>query len=283
MDFDRLKAFLVFARYLNFTRAAKILNISQPALFKKVQLLGEELDMELYIRVGKALKLSRCGEELMSFAEQLEKDSADLIFRLKGLDRDEEIIFSSGQGAYLYLLSEKLERFQKENKIKLKLRIESSQQTIEAISCGKVDLGFTVLESAPAFLSCRKAATYSQVALIREDHPFYSKNSIYLRELMEENLILPEKGKPLRLKIDNKTLAEGFSFSPVMEVSNWELMIRFAQIGMGIPIVNNICKIPKGIKALPIKDLPQVHYYFIWSKKLGKNSRKLFSYINESL
>jgi len=50
MDLDRLRGFLAFAREMNFSSAARRINVSQPALHGQVKRLEEDLGVSLYTR-----------------------------------------------------------------------------------------------------------------------------------------------------------------------------------------------------------------------------------------
>ena len=53
MDLRNLKTFHVVSTYLNFTKAAQILNYSQPTISQQIKALEEELGHILINRMGK--------------------------------------------------------------------------------------------------------------------------------------------------------------------------------------------------------------------------------------
>jgi DNA-binding transcriptional LysR family regulator len=44
-----------------------------------------------------------------------------------------------------------------------------------------------------------------------------------------------------------------------VEASGWELMMRFAELGMGLAVVNEFCTPPRGTVRRPLVGLPAVH------------------------
>ena len=56
-----LRSFLAVARELSFTRAAKTLYISQPALSKQIRALERQLRVSLFVREPTGARLSRAG------------------------------------------------------------------------------------------------------------------------------------------------------------------------------------------------------------------------------
>ena len=73
MKLDWLESFAVFAEELNFTRAARRLHLSQPALHVQVRKLAEHLGCPLYTRAGRSLRLTAEGRR----AETLARDVLD--------------------------------------------------------------------------------------------------------------------------------------------------------------------------------------------------------------
>lgn len=59
MDLQQLKYFQTVARLEHMTRAADVLNISQPALSKAISQLEHEVGAPLFERVGRAIRLNR--------------------------------------------------------------------------------------------------------------------------------------------------------------------------------------------------------------------------------
>ena len=71
MNIEALESFRVFARTLNFTRAAEQRYLTQPALHKQIKLLGESLGVELYVRRGRELKLTEAGVAVAKFSREV--------------------------------------------------------------------------------------------------------------------------------------------------------------------------------------------------------------------
>ena len=64
MNFTRIEYFLAAAEYLNFTKAANVLYISQPSLSKQIALLEDELGVLLFDRMPRAMQLTPAGKLL---------------------------------------------------------------------------------------------------------------------------------------------------------------------------------------------------------------------------
>jgi DNA-binding transcriptional LysR family regulator len=66
LDLDKLKTFYYVAKAKKFTTASEILNISQPALSRSIQLLEDRLRIKLFYRHARGLTLTAQGEIMVS-------------------------------------------------------------------------------------------------------------------------------------------------------------------------------------------------------------------------
>ena len=63
LDF-RMETFLAVCRYMNFTRAAEKLNITQPAVSQHIRFLEKHYNTKLFRYEGKKLELTEKGRRL---------------------------------------------------------------------------------------------------------------------------------------------------------------------------------------------------------------------------
>lgn len=68
---EHLREFVVFAGHMNFTAAAKALNMSQPSLSRHVSELERRYGCDLVDRTGPVLRLTHCGRVLLAQAPEL--------------------------------------------------------------------------------------------------------------------------------------------------------------------------------------------------------------------
>lgn len=71
MDMKWLKTFIVAAKYENFRKASEELFLTQPAVTKHIKRLENELHIELFERVGKAISLTPAGYMFLGFAKEI--------------------------------------------------------------------------------------------------------------------------------------------------------------------------------------------------------------------
>ena len=71
MTFDQIRTFLWVARLGGFRKASDRLHLSQPAVSTRIANLEEELQAQLFSRGSGGLELTKKGQQLLGYAEQM--------------------------------------------------------------------------------------------------------------------------------------------------------------------------------------------------------------------
>jgi DNA-binding transcriptional LysR family regulator len=79
----RLATFLTVCKTKNLTKAALILNLTQPAVTKQINYLEEYYGVALLCRQGRALKLTAAGRILYEYGKNMQSQAAVLERKLK--------------------------------------------------------------------------------------------------------------------------------------------------------------------------------------------------------
>ena len=75
MTIIQLETFLKIAERSSFSSAASDLGYAQSTVTMQIKQLEEELDSELFNRLGKTISLTPAGERLVVYAEKLIRDT----------------------------------------------------------------------------------------------------------------------------------------------------------------------------------------------------------------
>lgn len=75
----QIESFMTLARELNFSRAAELLHVSQPALTKRIQNLEETLGQALFMRLRGGLELTESGRILQRHAVSVDRQEQELL------------------------------------------------------------------------------------------------------------------------------------------------------------------------------------------------------------
>jgi LysR family transcriptional regulator, low CO2-responsive transcriptional regulator len=263
LKLEWLQAFAAFAEHLSFTRAAKALHLSQPALHVQVKKLSEALGVTLYRREGQRLLLTADGQRVAAFGREVQDRTRELADDLAAGGRTAPVVLCAGEGAYLYLLGEGIRRFLREGGAPLKLLTRGREGTIEAVRGGEAHVGVAALDVLPDGLDARPLADVGQALVLPESHPLAAKRKVRLADLTGARLVVPGPDRPHRATLARALLEAGVPWEVAVEADGWELMLRFVELGVGLAIVNACCRLPSGLTAKPLPELPRQRYYVL--------------------
>lgn len=258
-----LRAFASFAEHLNFTRAARALHLSQPALFAQVQKLSDAAGAPLYKRAGRALVLTEAGERMAAFARKSLSDQAALVEELRTGRARARVVLCAGEGAYLYLIGEAVQRSSRDAKTPLELLVRDAADTLGALRTGAAHIGVLPLASIPPRLLAEPLAHVGQMLVLPESHPLAQKSRLTLEDLSNMALIVPPPGSSQRRALDEVLATAGVSWEIAVEARGWPLVLHLVKLGTGLAIVNDFCRLPAGLVGKPLAGLPSHTYYVV--------------------
>lgn len=262
MNYDRLFAFSAFADQLNFTRAARQMHISQPALHVQIKKLAEEVGSPLYRRSGRTLVLTPQGRTLAAYGREVQDRGRGVLEELRGQSSSGPVTVASGEGAFLYLLGPAIRRFPKD-KWSLRLLTLTGPESVEAIRDSRAHLGVVAAASPPSDLESTALRTIGQKVLLPSNHRLARRRSLHPADLASERLVVAPAGRPHRTMLEQLFRSSGCALQVAVESTGWELMIHFARQGVGIAVVNDFCPTPKGMLGIRFEGAPDVTYYLI--------------------
>ena len=266
IDSTRLSSFVAFAEELNFTRAAARLHISQPALHVQIQKLAEEVGAPLYRRVGRALELTGQGREVLAFGRELHQRTETFRASLAGHSA-ERVVLAAGEGALLYVLGPAVRKMARTSGVLLRVLTRDRDGTLAALASAEANLGVTALEVVPESLQATLLRRAGMLVVVPRTHRLARKRRVALADLARERLIVPPANRPHRQFIARALDAAGVPWEVAVEAGGWELMLNYAAAGVGLAVVNDICRIPAGAVARPLSGMPALSYYLLHSKR----------------
>jgi DNA-binding transcriptional LysR family regulator len=94
-------------------------------------------------------------------------------------------------------------------------------------------------------------------------HRLARATRVQLRDLAGEHLIVPPPTGRHRQMLTRVLGAAGVDWEIGLEASGWPLMLEYTRLGVGLAIVNDICRLPAGVTAVPMPELPAIDYYVL--------------------
>lgn len=193
----RLKVFYTVAKHLNFTRAARELYISQPAVTKHIKEIEAHYKTKLFDRNGTYIKLTAAGELLVKYAEEIFDTYRRLEIDINAQQNKHAGTLRIGASTTIanYVLPLVLPSFQKEfSEIQITLNIDNTEQIEKSLQQKEIDLGITEGFSKAAGLHYEEFLKDEIVLIASASNSVSEKGTISLVELQQIPLLMREPG-----------------------------------------------------------------------------------------
>ena len=216
MELQQLKYFKTVAAIGKISEAADALFISAPALSTSISRLEKELGLKLFDRTSNRITLNAQGKILLKYVNQIfaDLDSAKQELRQSVLHQGPHIaLLSVNTLIWVNLIAAFTAEFSKYtlscSNISIPLLAENGFQAqhnfLLAYECEISPASADKLDSIFLFRAI-------PTVMVHKDHPFAQKETLDIRELMNERLFLPMPGSSLRTRIQQLFELHGLPF-----------------------------------------------------------------------
>jgi DNA-binding transcriptional LysR family regulator len=237
LNLKQLEAFYLVVKRKNFTRAAEELNVTQPAVTIQVKSLEKSLNLKLIQQMGKRFQLTEAGELLYQYAEKifdLVSDANEKMRDFKKLMRGTLQIGTTKNYAR-YIMPSLLSEFQRRYpRIKVILNEGNSEEMARSVLEMKNELALISQLNLDRKIKSVFFSTVEFVLVTSPIHRFSQRQSISLRELNGEPVILREKGSGSRTAILRKFQEYGIWPSVIIEASSLDFIVGYVKQNKGV-------------------------------------------------
>lgn len=271
MDLRTLKYFITVAEELNITRAAAILNMSQPPLSNQIKGLEEELGTVLFIRGKRQLELTDSGKLLYRRAKEIislsEKAGAEILSMSKGMTGT--ISLGVVEGIAPEISAGWISGFVKEHPmVNFRITDGNSDDLTESLRSGLISLAVITAPYDQLLLNSFNVGTSKMIALINKDnHLAKSKTkSINISSLKDEPLVIP--GRKSSSENIYRWFREIHSEPKIVcETDSYLDALALVKANVGISIFPESFNAPgNDIITKQIAGNKPVEYLFVWRK-----------------
>ena len=206
MELRQLRYFAKAAETLNFSDAAKMLNIAQSSLSQQIKQLEDELDVQLFLRNSHTIRLTEAGELMLPFALRTIHDAETCADRVNDLKKLLTGTLSIGVTySFSPILTETVISFMKlYPHIKLNVIYKPMSELMELLAKRDLDFVLAFKPTVPvADVESHILFQNSLSAVVSSTHPLASQKKVSLSELQKYELALPSKGLQARNAFDS--------------------------------------------------------------------------------
>ena len=230
MEFRQLRAFVTVAKTRSFTRAAEVLDYAQSSITAQVSSLESELNTKLFERLGRSITLTKSGEQLLVYAEEILKLSSDAKGLISGSEAPTgRLTVGATETLSAYRLPLLLQEYRKRHpNVELTLLTGGSPtDIIHWLKTNEVDVAFFFARGVLHSELVAETLLREPMTLISGvGHPLIGKAPISPRDLQGETLVLCSRGCCYRDALEDILDHEGLQAGSIIEIGNIEATKR---------------------------------------------------------
>jgi LysR family cyn operon transcriptional activator len=254
VSLHQLRIFVAIADAGGFARAAKRLNLSQPAASRQIHALERRLGVPLFDRVGRRVQLTSEGEDLLLRSRHLLAEASALGERAQALRGGERGVLRVGapphviETVFAGFLARHRRRFPG---VEVHLVEDGGASLPSRLERGELHL--TVMPVGDERFHGALFAPVYALAVMPERHRLARRRTLEIAELAEEPLLLPRREFGSRVWFDAACHAARIAPRMLLESAAPHTLVALATEGYGIGIVpSNMRLPPRGFRALPL-------------------------------
>jgi DNA-binding transcriptional LysR family regulator len=239
MDLRELRGFVALSEHQNITRAAEVLHLSPAAVHKQIQMLQEELNAQLYEKVGRRLRLTQAGEVLLPYARDLlirYQAAIEAFDQWKGVKKG-ALRLGSGAGISVVVLPKLLSEFSESYpNIEVIVETGSTSHLIKALNEGEVDVAMFVAPEAFDSPGPHVEMVWP-FTIVPVASRSVGKREWSVHELRAQPFVLFKEGSQVERSIDAYFSRLDFHPRVVMRFDHAEAIKAIVRIGAGLSML----------------------------------------------
>ncbi|WP_431273626.1 LysR family transcriptional regulator [Variovorax ureilyticus] len=260
IELRHLRFFVALAEELSFVRAAARCNVSQPPFSVAIQQLEGHLDVVLVERNSRQVRLTEAGQALHQRAQRLLAQSAESFAVTRRVSEGKSGRLRVGFHASMIFrgLAEAVAALERdEPQVELELVEISSQDQVNALLSGRIDIGFAHSMLVPESLASTTVYSEPFLACLPAAHLLAVEADFVLSMMRNENFIMFSRpASPAYFdRIVSLCVEAGFTPTIRYSVRQWLTVVAMVGRGMGVAIVPE-CLSRTGMAGVTFRPLP---------------------------
>lgn len=244
-----LRALIAVAEGKSFLRAAEQLNLSQPALSRRVQKLEVLVGTPLLERTTRTVRLTPAGQEVVPLLRRLleEIDSSLLGMMALGERRAGRLTIASIPSATVRFLPDVLERFGQEYRnVRVRVLDLSATECADAVRTGEAEFAIGLPVASDGEIVFEPLADDPYGLVCRRDDPLADLVDPGWADLVGLRLVTVHMGSGNRTALDAGLAKAGIELRWFYEVTRLTSALALVQAGLGPSVLPRLaCEGPE--------------------------------------
>jgi len=237
----QLEVFLAIAMHGNITKAADQLAMSQSAASDSLKELESRLDIQLFERAGKRLKINSRGKALQEQAQDLIERAVVLEENFLGTEVIDEIKVGATLTIGNYMAVPIIAAFRaKHRQARVSLKVSNTERIADMVASFKLDIGLIEGEINREELEFIPIQEDELVVFCAPDHPLAKTGTLSDEDLIHAEWIVREAGSGTRQTFERAMQGIFPQLDFVLELQNMESTKKAVQAGLGIACLSRV-------------------------------------------
>lgn len=238
MYYAQLRAFHAVAMHGGFSKAARKLNLTQPAVSDQVRKLEELFDVQLFDRSRRAVRPTALGRRLFEITRrmfEMEQEAIELLSESHALRTGTLQLAADAPLHLVELIADFRARYPG---VAVTLSVGNSDEVLTRLFEFAADVAVLADVADDPRLHCMVLRRDPLVACVARGHPLATRPAIKMADLAREPLVMREPGSITRALVDGEFRRHGLSYTVGLEADGREAMREAVAAGIGIGIVS---------------------------------------------
>lgn len=239
----RLRVFRAVAQHLNFSRAARELLLTQPAVTQQIRALEDELGVALFDRTGGRIALTAAGRALVPFTAQIRSLGEEAIAAVAAASGQQAgaLALGASQTIAQYLLPYFMANFSSEHpQVRLSAQSGNSDAMLQALRTQDIQLALIEAPEQRRDLHVEPFMEDHMVLVVPAGHP-WADQPVQPAALPNSRLLMREFGSGSRRVVEQALVAAGLRLRDLhiaLELDSTEGLLSAVEAGLGITFVS---------------------------------------------
>ena len=242
MNYTQIRSFNAVTKHRSFTKAAKILSVSQSAISEQVKSVESRFKIKLFIRNGSGILLTDYGKKLYDITKDIDDIHEQALNLLKSSNRLTSGTLNIGTVAPIHLMPI-LSKFSKKfPKINCNIVFGNSVQIKEKLLRKEIDIGILADINDQSQLYSKPLVRDKLLLFVSIKNTISKTKSISFKDIVNETFIVREKGSQTRALVERELLHLGIK-KKLYTIGSREGIFEAVKNNMGVGFVYSTEKI----------------------------------------
>lgn len=251
----QLEYFVAVARTGNIGRAARELEVTQPAVSRQLQELEDGLGVLLFERTPRGMRLTSSGEHVLARAQAVLRDARELVAAASVYSEETKGTLKIGAipTAAPYLLDGLFTRLRERHPgLRFELAELQTETLMQRIDEGVIDVGLLALPLDHDNLMVEPVLREPFVFVAESEHPLLERTPVFSEMLRDMDLLLLEDGHCFRDQALDLCLDAGARADMTIAAASIGTLVRLVEAGLGSTLLplSSVARELRGSEAL---------------------------------